>query len=169
MLVLLKVCLQNVKIETVMKYFKYFSDIIILHSDKDNHEVVEYIGHLKALAEQFINYDINIKSFSKVFSSTITIQLQDVLKHCKFLFIYVSRASCVSKDEMYGINQEEITSVLNMHCKKPLYSSIKTVCATESSHLILKDIDLDYCSYKNDKTVRESYKNTYEQVLKSLK
>lgn len=144
-------------------------DIIILHSDEDNYNVTEYRGHLKALAEEFGYYDITVESFSNVFPLSKNIQLQDVLKHCKFLFFYVSRSSFVSTVEIHGLNKEEIISVLNMPHKFDMYPSIKTVRATKSSDLKLMEIDLDYSYYKSDKKVRESYRDTLNQVFERLK
>lgn len=145
----------------------YFSDIIILHSDEDYYNVTAiYKGHLRLIAFDFHYYDVTIESFKDVFPSTDKISLQEVIKHCKFLFFYVSGMSFPSKVAMYGLNEKEINSVLNLPQKQTKYPSIKTVCACEHSDINFSEIDLDYFNYHKN---RESYRETFEMILKSRK
>lgn len=128
-----------------------------------------YKGHLTFIAKQFGYNDVTIESFKDVFPSTEKIPLQEVIKHCKFLFFYVSGISFPSKVAMYGLNEKEINSVLYLPQKYIKYPSVKTVCACEHSSCNFSEIDLDYYNYKIDKTIRESYKETLKLILKSIK
>lgn len=128
-----------------------------------------YKGHLRLIANDFHCYDVTIESFKDVFTSTETISLQEVIKHCKFLFFYVSGMSFPSKVAMYGLNEKEINSVLNLPKKKTKYPSIKTICACEPSNFNFSEIDLNYYNYKKEKAIRESYKVTLKPILESIK
>ncbi|XP_071160630.1 uncharacterized protein [Mytilus edulis] len=143
------------------------SDIIILHNDEDYYNFAIYKGHLKFIAKQFGHNDVTIESFKDVFPSTEKIPLREVIKQCKFLFLYVSGIYFPSEVAMYGLNEKEINSVLMLPKKITKYPSIKTVCAY--SNFIYSEIDLDYYNYKNEKTIRESYKETFKLILESIK